>query len=229
MKINKVTITGADNGVFVEDLKHLSEEFPFAEWGILFSGNPGRERYPDMEWKMTAEKHLGNLSAHLCGAFSRAVLEKEDFDIITTLHPSYKRVQLNYNFSRSNGWNLETLLEYAHLHPEREIILQYNKSNAKTLNSIIGYCPDNIEFLYDASGGRGTEIQSISPPIGKAYTGYAGGISVENIDEICHLITDHKNSSACWIDLESGARTNNQFDLAKVRKILEESLPYIER
>ena len=40
-------------------------------------------------------------------------------------------------------------------------------------------------------------------------------------------IFNHSDSSEVWIDLESGARTDNEFDLVKVEKILEVASKYV--
>lgn len=227
-----LTITGADNPVHVKNLVDLTLKYPFVEWGILFSNNSGRERYPDAQWKQTAESCLNNLSAHLCGWWAKEVLQNQNFNIITELSPSYKRVQLNYNFGKSKGWDLDAVFIYAEAHPERSIILQYNKSNAPVLdsyrNDIFNRMPKNIHFLYDSSGGRGTEIKTIDNPIDLSYTGYAGGLNTENIADICKKISIHNSNVDCWIDLESGVRSNNQFDLNKVITVLEKTKPFIE-
>jgi hypothetical protein len=39
----------------------------------------------------------------------------------------------------------------------------------------------------------------------------------------------HLRANEAWIDLESGARTNDCFDLDKVRRILELAKPFIVR
>lgn len=223
MKINKVTITGADDKTKIEDLIKLSQRFPFVEWGILFSnGREGTQRYPSKQWIKEVVNYNMNLSAHFCGWWPRQVLEKANYELITSLK-GFDRVQLNYNFSRSRGWDLESLLSNQF---DVNVILQYNGANEKIImNTDI---PTNTHILYDASGGRGTEIQNINPPVKNLYTGYAGGLNPDNIDNICQLITNHSDSSTVWIDLESGARTNNEFDLDKVEKILEISSSYIK-
>jgi len=37
MKINKLTITGADNNNSYNKLFELQQKYPFVEWGILYS------------------------------------------------------------------------------------------------------------------------------------------------------------------------------------------------
>ncbi len=223
MKINKVTLTGADNKTNYVDLLKLQEQYPFVEWGILFSkSKEGQQRYPTQEHIKKQFTGALELSAHFCGWWSKEVLENQNFSLITGLAEQFKRVQLNYNFKNSKGWNLVDLLRFAERYNEKNIILQYNRSNSETLDKFqVNGLPDNIHFLYDGSGGRGTQIQTIDEPIGKYYTGYSGGLDTENIDSICATISRTKNESKVWIDMESGVRTNNDFDLLKVKTILD--------
>lgn len=223
MKINKVTLTGADSKTNYVDLLNLQEQYPFVEWGILFSKNKeGQQRYPTQEH--IKKQFIGDLelSAHFCGWWSKEVLENQNFSLITGLAEQFKRVQLNYNFKKSKRWNLVSLLRYAERYNERNIVLQYNQSNSEAIDKFqVNGLPDNIHFLYDGSGGRGTQIQSIEEPIGTHYTGYSGGLCSENIDSICATIIRTKNESKVWIDMESGVRKNNEFDLTKVKTILD--------
>lgn len=233
MKINKVTITGADNKIKGSDLLNLQEQYPFVEWGILYSKiKEGSPRYPTKEY-IEKEFAVGklNLSAHFCGWWSKEVLEAGTFSLITGLPEQFKRIQLNYNFRNSKGWNLVSLVNFTNACKSREIILQYNNNNAITLNKIKtggGGLPDNIHFLYDSSGGRGTKIQDIQNPIGKHYTGYSGGLDIDTIDSVCKSITSTTtNDINVWIDMESGVRTNNEFDLDKTKAILKKCALYV--
>jgi len=50
MKINKLTITGADDATNQDSLLDFSNNFGFVEWGILFSKTKlGEKRYPTLE------------------------------------------------------------------------------------------------------------------------------------------------------------------------------------
>lgn len=226
MKINKVTITGADDKTDIKELIRLTELYPFVEWGILFSsGREGTQRYPSHEWiKQIVETDLP-LSAHFCGWWAKQVLEEGNYSLIEQAE-GFSRIQLNYNFGRSRGWKLQDLIEWSENSP-KNIILQLNKSNAPILSDL--EVPEAINFLYDASGGRGTVIGQIEPPMTGSYTGYAGGLNVENVEHICNCISESDDglNSEVWIDLESGARTNDEFDLEKVEEILRISSKFI--
>ena len=81
--------------------------------------------------------------------------------------------------------------------------------------------------MFDTSCGRGLEISNIETPYENVYTGYAGGISVDNIENVCENITSHKDNSFVWIDMESGVRTNDEFDIDKVNKVIEKVIKYM--
>ena len=70
-------------------------------------------------------------------------------------------------------------------------------------------------------------IKTIEAPNWSSYTGFAGGINEDNVDRICSTISLNPIEKEVWIDLESGARTNDKFDLEKVYRILSKCEKYI--
>jgi phosphoribosylanthranilate isomerase len=227
MKISKVTITGLDTVDEIDNIIAIQKVFPFVEWGILFSSkSEGKNRYPSRTVIDKIIKSGIPLSAHFCGTWAKSVLEKQNFYSIAALHENFKRVQLNYNFRRNQDWSLTHLNVFAIENNNREIILQYNESNKEAIDEFKDFFPKNINILYDASGGRGTEIQEVMPPF-RNFTGYAGGINEVNIDGICKIITEHPDNSTVWIDMESGVRTKDIFDLQKVITVLNVCRKYI--
>lgn len=229
MNINRVTITGADESVPIKDIYELSERFPFVEWGILFSkSKEGMSRYPSFRWvntlcEGTHQPHI-NLSAHLCGAYPRDILQDGKLDFVKSLDERFKRMQINFNFGNTlfEPKYLDHLLWNKDINPA--IILQYNKSNSAVIDILEEYV---FDVLYDSSGGRGTEIKEIKEPFEDYYTGYSGGLSPDNVDDFCQKLTAHPNPSSVFIDCESGVRINNEFDLKKVTKYLEICSKYI--
>lgn len=218
MLINKLTITGADDSVDPIQLINLSKLYPFVEWGILYSVNKeGTNRYPSQKWINILNNYEVNLSAHFCGWHSKSVLEGGKYYLINNLTPNYKRVQLNYSFFNFL-YDLESLYKYSESITNRKIILQHNNKNSEPLRK---HKPtENINILYDSSGGRGKVISGINQPFINNYTGYSGGLSPENIEHFCDLITKYPNESNVWLDLESGVRTDNVFDIKKVEEVL---------
>lgn len=221
MKIDRVTITGADDKTDIGDLIALHHLYPLVEFGILFSGaRGGTQRYPLLSKAIEmGVRNIIPLSAHLCGAFAKQVLEKNDFSVIDNLI-GYDRIQLNYNFGKSSEWSFLPVVKYAETHPERSIIIQWNKSNREWLfGEVEDGLPENIHFLYDSSGGRGVSITNIQDPLPN-YTGYSGGLHPGNISECLKSIEENKIDRNVWVDMESGIRTENEFDLQKVTDVL---------
>jgi phosphoribosylanthranilate isomerase len=230
MKINKLAIAGADDKVDQSELVALSAEFPFIEWSILLSKNKeGSQRYPSPEWVAELAKKDLPLSAHFCGWLARQVLEEKNYELIKELPETFKRVQLNYNFRHSGGFHLQPLVEFMASYPSKSIIFQLNKSNTPVLKQLVQdeKLTPNIHFLYDASGGYGKVIERIEGTIDNQYTGYAGGLNPENIEAICQMITNDPEQVETYVDLESGVRTDNEFDLSKVRDIAEKVAKFI--
>jgi hypothetical protein len=228
MQINRVTITGADDRTDLAELYAMWQLYPFVEWGILFSkSKEATPRYPS-KTKILEFASLGiPLSAHFCGWHSRSIMEEQNFRLIDELPSDFSRVQVNYNFHNSNGWQVKWVIDYAAKHPERSIIFQANGSNGAAIELIrANLRSNNIHFLYDSSGGRGTEIDTIYPPF-ETYTGYSGGIHPGNIEAVIAKLIRHKSKKNIWIDMESGVRTLNYFDPEKVDEVLQICNQYI--
>ena len=76
----------------------------------------------------------------------------------------------------------------------------------------------NIEILLDASLGKGVAPEKFVIPstlLKYPYTlGFAGGINPDNI-KFVHEQVKLLNLKSYWLDLETGCRTDNIFDLKK--------------
>ena len=240
MKLDRVTITGADAYTDPEDLMALSQEYGFVEWGILFSSRrEGTTRYPPRPWLLELDKVVERsqrkplLSAHLCGRYMRDFVR--DGNIVWWreygfLARWFNRVQLNMGgYTPADAWeNLDLFL--ASFEPKQDIIIQVHDNDqwAKPLCQERGTFP-----LFDASGGQGimpatweapwpaspTRLASISPRI---YTGYAGGIAPDTIHEALTKLDQIVPVTArIWIDMEQGVRTGDYLNLDKVRTVLD--------
>ena len=209
----RVTISGADDAVDPDALAILSADFPFVEWGILLSPKrEGTPRYPTRSWvdRLVARHNCG-LAAHLCGQYTRdAEVGKFPWPI---WHRGFSRVQIN-------GWEkltrgIRDAVSDLRLPP---IILQ-----VRSEEQLAAICDEklNTSILYDPSGGTGrrTEAWPAIPShvLGFGF-GYAGGICPENVEEVLAEIGAQR--MPYWIDMESGVRRDDQFDLYRVRDVL---------
>jgi hypothetical protein len=229
MILKTVTITGADDQTDINEMIAISKEFPFIEWGILFSKSKSGNtpRYPSESWVIKLLKaglqHNMNFSAHLCGEFAKDAIEGADMDSDTYLDviPPYSgrfnRFQLNFNAKYIKP-DLDT---FQFVYEHKSCILQYNQTNEELCNEIIKKGNCNVHFLYDGSGGRGTSPKSWKPTIEGYYTGYAGGLNPDNLmDELNNIYSKLNVDDVVWIDAETGIRTDDVLDMKKVRKFL---------
>jgi hypothetical protein len=240
VRLDRVTITGADDSVAPQDLIALSERYPFVEWGILFSGSRnGCPRYPSRTWVETlhnaVESRAGHtrLSAHLCGQWVRDLVMNGTF----TWEASYGvasgnfgRVQLNFHSERQvelhPDFRLATLIQGL------QWILQMDGTNdvwASHLMQRPGAIPGQFVPLFDVSGGAGQLPGRWPAALPEMYCGYAGGLSPDNLSVQLPLIEYAARDSNVWIDVETHVRSNNDttFDLEKVERFLEIAAPWV--
>lgn len=227
MRLTRVTITGADDGVDPKALYELSREFDFVEWGILFSwSRVGTARYPSDEWRKRFSVPLvgwrPKTALHLCGDPARQALAGNE-NWPDAWH--YDRVQLN-GFSKYRLPFLRCAQEWRAHH---EVILQCQTEAALEHAAELARAATNVSALWDISGGRGfldfdTVCQWPAPQ--GLRMGRAGGITPDNVVEILEASAD--NGLETWIDMETGVRTDDRFDLVKVRRVLELAKPFVE-
>jgi hypothetical protein len=222
-KCKSVTITGADDEVDPKELQALSKEFPYVvEWAILFShSKEGVARYPSAKWRkeleiLAIESDDMWLAAHFCGGYTRNIMAGSAVDY-ASLSRAYYRVQLN-GFAPSPTMKFYNGVEW--------IIQATNKELLNESVKIAHAENDVVSALWDCSGGQGIKSTEWPlQPLGLSL-GYAGGINAENVVESIKQI-EKVTRHTFWIDMESGVRTNNKFDLVKVRQVLEAAKPYL--
>ena len=233
-----VTITGADDNTNRHDLYEISEVYPFVEWGVLwYPEKMGGSRYPTKGWIaefMVNKPKKVKTSLHICGKdairfcsecrFESNQPESEIWDYASR----FNRIQLNFPF-KEIGMHQVLGMIYGLLYvkdnfvtelPGRTLILQNNCGNRKLTTLVEN--ETGIEFLFDESRGGGKLIETYPDAIRNKRNGYAGGINPNNVEDIASRIHNTVPiRGKYWIDMESGVRTNDQFDLEKVRSVLE--------
>ena len=228
MKLQHITFTGIDGKTDLGALWELQEQCPIAEFGVLVAKNwrENGNRYFNPSYLSALDGRGLNLSAHLCGSIARAAVcgDFEPFREWTTAYPYiFNRCQLNIATSKENPDSFEWC-EDAFLF--NEIILQqksvddcdlYLKSNTN----------EHVTMLLDASGGEGIDT-SLVAFAGKKI-GYAGGINPDNVGEKLTFLMENEQVGDFWIDMESGVRTDDWFDIDKVRRVLEICEPIIDK
>lgn len=232
MRLERVTITGADDKVSHEDIIDISEKFPFVEWGILFSPSRTGQRYPTLEWIKGLKEKVGDkkikFSAHLCGGYTRDILETggtDSLNDIRQISSLFKRVQLNFNATKH--FVSEEFYSFIKKYDEIKFIIQVNEANHFVCQEIFKRRIP-ADLLWDSSGGRGVADDNVwALPFFSNFTGYAGGLTPDNLEEKLSSFFKLKSNTEIWIDTESGVRTNNNdLDLNKVLDFLNTSSKY---
>jgi len=233
--IRCVTITGADDSINPKELFKLSDEFPFVEWGILFSKSAeGKYRYPTRKWLWElytewCRSYIPrlNFSAHICGRWVRDICAGSwtIFEDHTTFD-MFKRIQLNFHALVHELDEQKFIAGFKDGTIQRQYIFQLDNVNNGILNVALNNNVDAVP-LFDLSGGAG--ILPEEWPRANGYCGYAGGLSPENLESQLELI-EQVADYPMWIDTETRVRSDGdyQFDLGKVRAFLEVAKPWVK-
>lgn len=223
MKLEHVTITGADDSVDPSTLAIIMREFPFAEWGLLAShARRGSPRYPSAAWLRqlaSVDTNGAKFSVHVCGQWARQLFSGDGSALTYALAdgPDCQRVQINGVYVGKNPSALSSVQSLW----KRQVILQSRGLDGedwyvKSLHS----AGLHTAVLYDCSGGHGITPCDWPLPWPATFCGYAGGLGPENLQSELYKIEDRVGDRTIWIDMESAVRTDEKLDLRKVRTVL---------
>jgi phosphoribosylanthranilate isomerase len=160
---------------------------------------------------------------HLCGGALTGFVEgrQDIFDLMAGFH----RIQLNLEFGAVEGtYDPERLLARIQAHQEFDFIIQYTDKRHEMLPALAKL--PNHAILFDASAGRGVAPDGWPAPLPGHFCGYAGGINPGNVAGHIEKIRA-AGAVDTWIDMESGVRTDDRFDLDKVRAVLNIAKPFV--
>jgi phosphoribosylanthranilate isomerase len=230
MILKKVTFTGVDDWISVRHLFDIWRDNQFIEWGILYSESKmGEKRYPSKR-KILDFVYSNNMhkSLHICGFASSNISQKGFIsNDILYLVPGLNRIQLNFNSQKTevNLGKFLSRLEDFHI----PFILQVNKNNKQLIDDISSHIDKNkIHYLFDSSCGEGVEIIDIPVPIKDKICGWCGGLNPDNLHQKLEILEKElPKDLPIWIDMESGIRTDDYFDISKVIKCVDIINEYI--
>lgn len=218
------TLTGADDHVQQADLWHIASHFRpgLVEWGILYStNNQGVGRYPSFEWieqlvGMMGRGKTPRFSLHVCGRAVEQFLNGTGH--VSDIAKAFPRIQVNF---RAREYPIEVIKAAMSRYTDKTIITQHNFANAALWRDLRGF--KNHAILFDQSGGRGISPVSWPAPIEGVYSGYAGGLGLDNLENQLKAIrAASRGPSDYWIDAEGKLRdARDRFDIAVARKFLE--------
>lgn len=233
--ITCVSLTGADDNVAVDDLIDLAERYDAfvpPEWGILyFPEKEGTPRNPSARWRAEfLEVQLPLVAAHLCGEQVFREILAGDKKRIRDLR-QYGRLQVNINARQRIFTDDEVRAVYdALLGDGASIIMQHHQDSAALIEAYLDSKLEDLDqcsLLFDSSKGKGVLPDQWREPFiahaGSVYCGYAGGLGPDTIVNALPRIQAAAADEPFWIDMESGIRTDNEFDLAKAGAVLSRS------
>ena len=214
----KVSFTGIDNKTNIKRLLEIAKKYPNTEFGFLVSeANTNKNtnnRYPNLILLQQLKNKNINLALHVCGKLARTVAKTGSLDCVKEFMGSYfdifQRIQLNLV---GNTVTIPITDTYG-----KQVIIQTNLDEPKSRANYELYEQANVEnivYLSDKSGGHG-EVTDFD--FFDKYQGFAGGLNPENILDRkadIDMLVDYDY----WLDMESGVRTNDWFDLDKVEDI----------
>jgi hypothetical protein len=203
----QVTFTGVDERTDFARIVNMFNSYN-VEWAVLMS--PSRQgiepRYPAHEAVERFRSLPVRKAAHLCGKYARMVMRGEDPGV--SLY-GFDRVQVN------------------HPNPDPEAVRKYASANnvhgiiqSRDASSFPKH--DGAYTLFDQSGGVGLEPEAW-PPCPDWFVGYAGGL---NADNVCRVLEYINPKTPCWIDMETGVRTDDWLDLDKCEAVLNAVLSF---
>jgi hypothetical protein len=227
--LDRVSLTGADDNTSLDSLASLSAQYPFVEWALLYvPNNEGAPRNPTRAWRerFFYAKLPGHNAVHLCGkaAFEQILQQQLPAEILGA-----DRIQLNINARKQDFCDdqvMEVFRRSLDLGPA--IILQYHEGTAAQVHRFLGSLSHadqaRVHVLLDSSRGTGELMSAVCRPaeLASTYCGYAGGLNPDNTMWAISAI--EQTHAHYWIDMESGIRTDNQFDVQKARRVLEVGL-----
>lgn len=229
MKLQYCSITGADDAVNVADLTKIATKFPFVEWAILLlRARAGQPRFPTASWieNFTAHSQGQNKAMHLCDDGFLGFIAKDP--AVLELMSGFQRIQLNLKFGDVEGkYDPAELVARVRESPRWQFILQYTREKQGLLSLFKDV--KNHAVLFDASAGMGIAPDSWDAPLPGHFCGYAGGLNPDNVGKNLEVIARVAAGHVTWIDMETGVRTDDKFDLSKVNRVLEIASPYFDQ
>tara|TARA_R110002020_G_scaffold388007_4_gene598738 strand:+ start:5540 stop:6268 length:729 start_codon:yes stop_codon:yes gene_type:complete len=225
MRLDYMTVTGADDNTNIQGMIELSKDYPFLEWGILFP-TMGGSRFPSLSWlhKLTStlekDKHNLNLSAHLCGD---DLLDALDNNLKINLK-KFSRIQLNFHgaseYSSDRYLLKNTVKDFVRKQEDynRKVIFQLDGVNDRVISEQFNAVKfPNVQYLFDTSSGAGILPTTFPMPYPKITCGFAGGLGPESINKTLFTFKEVLSpTKRFWIDMETQVRTEGELDLNKV-------------
>lgn len=240
MIINRVTVTGADDGTPTRLMLELQDQYPQLEYGLLLSkSNQSKPEYPSLKKVKEFQSHKElQLSGHLCGSWVKEMLQgrnpvKEDLGDMLW---KFGRVQINViNYLDSEeipGTKQQKMENFLKVLEKdfvsSEVILQRNSSTQELLEFIRAHSTFPFQVLCDGSWGTGKQPERWPGLFDGVQNGYAGGLGGDDCSQQLEKIEKAVGDAAIWVDAQGKLRIGGSFDLVKVGNFAKVASKYFE-
>ena len=226
MPLFNCSLTGIDEATPLVELAVVSDMYPYAEWGFLYSpkrqGTPGR--YPSVARIRRALKELPayvRVALDVCDSGIQQLLDGEAVvsGLVEQVRTRTGRVQLNVE-APGNEDEAERLRQYLLARPDMVFITPHNERTEALTRTLAGI--ENHVVLLDSSPGRDVSPQAWHPPLPSVPCGYTGGLGPENLAQQLPRIYDVAGKAEFWIKLEGRLRDeHDRFSMSYARKCLQ--------
>lgn len=238
MKLDRVTITGADDSVTPMEMFELSEQYPYLEWGILVDCGRVRPRFPSNVWFHNLQAFaIGRknfqLSLHLCGNLLDYLLLGSLAHIPSMMDEGLRRIQLNFHGEPTKVDLPAFIRALSGFESKPQFIFQIDGVDGQRLISEVegeGRHSFSTVPLFDMSHGEGKSPDKWPVPFDHdTYHGYAGGLGPDNLHIEIPRIARAVGECRIWIDMETKVRSadGGALDLEKVARCLEIAKPFV--
>jgi hypothetical protein len=201
-----ITFTGIDRADLLPGMLALSARYPI-EWGVLVdAAQEGLPLFPTADVRRVLQSAPLRLSAHICGAAARSIVDTGDALIDLT---GFSRIQINHARAGSSENDILNSAIFGARHGVRAAL------------QCQGDFPSDarVDWLYDVSFGTGVRPTTWPAAMaGLPFCGYSGGLGPDTVRGTLPKF-DIADGASYWIDMESGVRTENRFDLAKCEAV----------
>ena len=211
--IKKVTFSGIDQWTKAKDIIKMYEKYPFAEFAYLYTeSRKAGNRYPQPVMLKAFKKTGVPMAVHICGKAAHEVMKTGDWSNIYSAIGQYMDIfdRIQINIPKTSHFSRDVKFPDG-----KKIIIQIHPGTEEMFDCYRKY--PFVQGFQDGSGGHGIECSEWMKPE-TDFFGYAGGISPEKVVAVVEKIT-----SVCptdfWIDMETGIRTNDKFDIGKCEKV----------
>lgn len=201
-----VGFTGVDDSILIPSMKALSKHYPI-EWGILLDGQQSNNPlFMQDEDLRKIQKSGLRLAAHLCGDYAQKVVQGDSLDL--NLH-GFHRLQINHGRHGSDAEKINNVWRFGAINGFRMVLQCQSEFPTDA----------RVDWLFDCSFGEGVQPAAF-PPLTQttSFCGFSGGFNAEILPTVLVDLSVGE-SIPFWIDMESGVRVNNRFDLGQCEAV----------